>query len=114
MGTKYENPGVCRGVHISSFIYVPELAVSGIKIILHWRTGGIHISLLPSLWNQSAETDGEYTQTCVTLSPGGGTPLHYHTCCEEHMEPLRGTLGVVIGEETKSFEVGSKAVVPGM
>jgi mannose-6-phosphate isomerase-like protein (cupin superfamily) len=59
------------------------------------------------------ETGGEYTQVRVTVSPGGGTPLHYHTSYEEHMVPQRGTLGVVIGEESKRFEVGEKAVVPG-
>jgi quercetin dioxygenase-like cupin family protein len=60
-----------------------------------------------------AETGGEYTQVRVTVSPGGGTPLHYHTSYEEHMAPTKGTLGVVLGEESKLFEVGEMAVVPG-
>ena len=50
----------------------------------------------------------------MTVSPGGGTPLHRHTSYEEHMAPTKGTLGVVLGEVNKLFEVGEMAVVPGM
>lgn len=47
-----------------------------------------------------------------SVLPGGGTPLHYHNTYEEHLTPVKGTLGIVLGTETKMFKEGETAVVP--
>ncbi|KAK9341900.1 cupin 2 conserved barrel domain protein [Lipomyces starkeyi] len=43
-----------------------------------------------------AETNGEYTELIVTLSPNGGNPPHYHTSYTETFTVLDGDLGVVL------------------
>ncbi|KAH6680552.1 hypothetical protein B0J14DRAFT_557900 [Halenospora varia] len=58
------------------------------------------------------ETNGEYTLITASVLPGGGTPLHYHNTYEEHLTPVKGTLGIVLGTETKMFKEGETAVVP--
>jgi mannose-6-phosphate isomerase-like protein (cupin superfamily) len=58
-----------------------------------------------------AETNGEYTLIRCTVSPGGGTPLHYHGSYQEQLTAKEGILGVVVGEETKTFQPGETAVV---
>jgi quercetin dioxygenase-like cupin family protein len=59
-----------------------------------------------------AETGGEYSLVRCTTAPGGGTPLHYHNSYREELTALDGTLGVVIGDETKNFQPGETAVIP--
>jgi quercetin dioxygenase-like cupin family protein len=46
-----------------------------------------------------------------TVSPGGGTPLHYHGSYQEQLTAKEGILGVVLGEETKTFQPGETAIV---
>jgi quercetin dioxygenase-like cupin family protein len=59
-----------------------------------------------------AEIGGEYSLIRCTTAPGGGTPLHYHNSYREELTALDGTLEVVIGEETKSFQPGRTAIIP--
>ncbi|WP_158267429.1 cupin domain-containing protein [Adhaeribacter arboris] len=42
----------------------------------------------------AAETKREVTELIITLSPGGGNPLHYHTSYSETFTPLQGALGL--------------------
>ena len=60
----------------------------------------------------SEETGGERTLAEVEVAPGGGTRPHYHKTYAEHFEVLKGTLQVLVGEETRVLRAGQKAVVP--
>lgn len=42
----------------------------------------------------SAETNGQCTEVMVTLIPGGGTPMHYHTTFAETFIATRGDLTI--------------------
>lgn len=42
----------------------------------------------------AAETHGAVSELEITLLPGGGTPLHYHTSYTETFTALTGTLGL--------------------
>lgn len=42
----------------------------------------------------SAETMGQCTEVMVTLIPGGGTPMHYHTTFAETFIATRGELSI--------------------
>src|SRR5271156_2669876 len=46
------------------------------------------------------ETNGKYTRCRVTVKPGGGVPLHYHAAFTETFWPVKGTLGIVLGNKT--------------
>ena len=59
-----------------------------------------------------AETNGEYTRCRVTVKPGGGVPLHYHRTFTERFEPVKGTLGLVLGSETLHLKPGEIGTVP--
>jgi mannose-6-phosphate isomerase-like protein (cupin superfamily) len=53
-----------------------------------------------------AETNGEYTRCRVTVKPGGGVPLHYHAAFTETFWPVKGTLGIVLGNKTLHLKPG--------
>ncbi|PSR51862.1 hypothetical protein AHMF7605_28525 [Adhaeribacter arboris] len=42
----------------------------------------------------AAETNGAVTELIITLQPGGGNPLHYHTSYTETFTALEGELGL--------------------
>ena len=60
----------------------------------------------------SEETDGEYSEIVVHLSPGGGNEPHFHTSFSESFSPLEGRLGVLVGKERRVLEPGETATVP--
>lgn len=60
----------------------------------------------------SAETNGEYTKLNIKVSPGGGTPLHYHNTYNEIFHAITGNLGVVVDEETTELNPGESKIVP--
>jgi mannose-6-phosphate isomerase-like protein (cupin superfamily) len=59
-----------------------------------------------------AETNGEYTRCRVTAKPGGGGPLHYHLALAETFWPVKGTRGVMRGNETLHLKPGDTITVP--
>ena len=58
----------------------------------------------------SEETGGEYTLIEVEVAPGGGNAPHYHKTYDERFEVLKGTLEVLVGEETRILRPGQEAV----
>lgn len=59
----------------------------------------------------SAETGGELTLVEVELSPGGGTPLHYHRSYDERFTAITGELGLQVGNEQRALRPGESALV---
>lgn len=51
----------------------------------------------------AAETKGEVSELHVSLRPGGGNPLHYHTSYTETFLALQGTLGLELAGRRKIF-----------
>ena len=60
----------------------------------------------------SEETNGEYSESVVDLSPGGGTEPHFHTSFSESFSPLEGRLGVLVGKDRRMLEPGDTAMIP--
>src|SRR4051794_26147309 len=58
----------------------------------------------------SAETNGEYSRCRITVKPGGGVPLRYHVAFTETFSPVKGSLGIVLGNETRHLKPGETAV----
>lgn len=51
----------------------------------------------------AAETNGTVTELEITLAPGGGNPLHYHTSYTETFTALDGVLGLELKNKKKIF-----------
>ncbi|MES2485652.1 MAG: cupin domain-containing protein [Bacteroidota bacterium] len=60
----------------------------------------------------AAETDGAYTLFEVSLSPGGGNPIHYHTKFTEEFFAVSGPLGLQKGRHKVALQPGQSSVVP--
>ena len=60
----------------------------------------------------SAETNGEYSRCRITVKPGGGVPLRYHVAFTETFSPVKGSLGIALGNETRHLKPGETAMVP--
>lgn len=60
----------------------------------------------------SRETNGEYSQLEVTLSPGGKNPLHKHRSYSETFTSIRGTLTLTLGDKELSLHPGETYTVP--
>ena len=60
----------------------------------------------------SEETNGEYSEIVVHLSPGGGNEPHFHKSFSESFSPLEGRLGVLVGNDRKVLEPGETATIP--
>jgi len=60
----------------------------------------------------SADTNGEYSLLEVSLMPGGGNPLHYHTRFTEEFIAVTGRLGLQYNKQTVYLEPGQKKLVP--
>src|SRR4051812_21351052 len=60
----------------------------------------------------SAETGGAYTLFEVSLSPGGGNPIHYHTKFTEEFFAIHGLLGLQQGKQKVLLQPGKSLTVP--
>ena len=60
----------------------------------------------------SEDTGGEYSLLEVSLSPGGGNPLHYHTRFTEEFFALKGNLGLQYQKDIVHLKPGGKQLVP--
>lgn len=60
-----------------------------------------------------SESAGKHSRLLMTLEPGGGTPLHYHTSYEETYTALEGTLGLELPRKRiLSLQPGQSYTVP--
>jgi quercetin dioxygenase-like cupin family protein len=60
----------------------------------------------------SKDTNGEYSLLEVSLSPGGGNPLHYHTRFTEEFIAIKGDLGLQYQKDIVHLRPGEKQLVP--
>lgn len=74
----------------------------------HNPINGEYTTILES----SAETNGAYTHFEVSLAPGGGNPLHYHTKFTEEFVAVKGLLGLQKSKTTVYLKPGESALVP--
>jgi len=74
----------------------------------HNPINGEYTTILES----AADTNGAYTHFEVSLSPGGGNPLHYHTGFTEEFTAVKGNLGLQLGKKTLYLQPGESALVP--
>lgn len=74
----------------------------------HNPVNGEYTTILES----SAQTNGAYTHFEVSLTPGGGNPLHYHTRFTEEFTAVKGNLGLQLGKKTLYLKPGERALVP--
>lgn len=58
------------------------------------------------------ETDGKRVVLEITLSPGGGNPMHVHLRQTETFKVLDGELSVTIAAATRRLKQGDEATVP--
>ena len=65
-----------------------------------------------SILKTSDETNGEYSFLEVSLKPGGGNPLHYHTLFSEEFHAVKGNLGVVYNKKKLYLKPGEHFLVP--
>ncbi len=65
-----------------------------------------------TILESSAGTNGAYTHFEVSLSAGGGNPLHYHTKFTEEFTAVKGILGLQLGKKTIHLKPGESAMVP--
>ena len=65
-----------------------------------------------TILESSADTDGAYTHFEVSLSPGGGNPLHYHTSFTEEFTAIKGNLGLQLDKKKLYLQPGQSAMVP--
>jgi quercetin dioxygenase-like cupin family protein len=73
----------------------------------HNPINGEYTTILQS----AADTDGAYTHFEVTLTPGGGNPLHYHKGFTEEFTAIKGKLGLQLGHKKFHLNPGEHAVV---
>ncbi|MXN90426.1 cupin domain-containing protein [Flavobacterium sp. Sd200] len=74
----------------------------------HNPVNGEYTSILKS----SFETNGDYTHFEVSLTPGGGNPVHYHTGFTEEFTAVKGLLGLQLGKKIIYLKPGETALVP--
>ncbi|MNK22224.1 Cupin domain protein [compost metagenome] len=60
----------------------------------------------------SADTNGEYSLLEVSLMPGGGNPVHYHTRFTEEFFAVKGLLGLQYEKDILHLEPGQSRLVP--
>lgn len=60
----------------------------------------------------SADTNGEYSLLEVSLMPGGGNPIHYHTRFTEEFFAVNGKLGLRYEKDIVYLEPGESRLVP--
>lgn len=60
----------------------------------------------------SADTNGEYSLLEVSLMPGGGNPVHYHTRFTEEFFAVKGLLGLRYEKDILHLEPGQSRLVP--
>lgn len=60
----------------------------------------------------SNETGGEYTHFEVSLTPGGGNPIHYHTKFTEEFTAVKGRLGLYYKYSNVYLNPGESCLVP--
>lgn len=60
----------------------------------------------------SADTNGEFSLLEVSLKPGGGNPMHYHTRFTEEFFAVKGLLGLRYEAETLHLKPGESRLVP--
>jgi mannose-6-phosphate isomerase-like protein (cupin superfamily) len=65
-----------------------------------------------TILESSAETGGEYTHFEVSLTPGGGNPIHYHTKFTEEFTAVKGRLGLYYKSGNVYLEPGESFLVP--
>jgi quercetin dioxygenase-like cupin family protein len=49
----------------------------------------------------AVDTKGEVSELIISLEPGGGNPLHYHTSYTERFTALEGALGLELKDKKK-------------
>ena len=59
----------------------------------------------------AAETNGAVSELEITLMPGGGNPLHYHTSYTETFTALTGTLGLELKNKRQLLLAPGEAYV---
>lgn len=60
----------------------------------------------------AAETGGAHTLFEVSLTPGGGNPVHYHTKFTEEFTAVKGLLGLQKGKAKVHLNPGESLLVP--
>ncbi|UHG94304.1 cupin domain-containing protein [Spirosoma oryzicola] len=60
----------------------------------------------------SRESNGYHTLVEVTLSAGGGNPLHYHEDFSEEFTCLEGELSIQVGDQIIRLKPGESATAP--
>lgn len=60
----------------------------------------------------SDDTNGEYSLLEVSLMPGGGNPVHYHTRFTEEFFAVKGLLGLQYEKSTLHLQPGENRLVP--
>lgn len=65
-----------------------------------------------TILESSADTHGEYSFLEVTLRPGGGNPMHYHTRFTEEFFAVKGVLGLRYEKDTLHLQPGQSRLVP--
>jgi mannose-6-phosphate isomerase-like protein (cupin superfamily) len=60
----------------------------------------------------AAETGGAHTLFEVSLTPGGGNPVHYHTKFSEEFFAVKGSLGLQNGRRKVQLSPGQSLMVP--
>lgn len=60
----------------------------------------------------SADTNGKYSLLEVSLSAGGGNPLHYHTQFTEEFFAVKGNLGLQYKKDIVYLKPGEQQLVP--
>jgi quercetin dioxygenase-like cupin family protein len=73
----------------------------------HNPINGEYTTILES----AADTDGAYTFFEVSLTPGGGNPLHYHTGFSEEFFAVAGKLGLQQGRKKLHLLPGQQYLV---
>jgi len=76
--------------------------------IYHNPLNGEHTRILEA----AADTEGTHSLLEVTLMPGGGNPLHYHTRFTEEFIAVRGRLGLQYSKHVLYLEPGESRLVP--
>lgn len=65
-----------------------------------------------TLLTTAEASGGTLTQFEVSLSPGGGNPLHYHKGFTEEFTAVKGKLGLRLGRKKLYLNPGETAIVP--
>jgi mannose-6-phosphate isomerase-like protein (cupin superfamily) len=74
----------------------------------HNPVNGEYTTILQS----AAETNGEYSHFEVSLTPGGGNPVHYHTKFTEEFFAVKGRLGLYYEHKNVYLQPGESKTVP--